>query len=113
MKRARFLTLLLAIAFVVTALPGFVGMSQAQEYTLQLAGAYPSTGETPRALATEKIKELIPEIFSLKPALIIKNLDLLRPIYRKTAAYGHFGRAVFPWEDTSSAAELAAEAAAL
>lgn len=59
MKRARFLTLLLAIAFVVTALPGFVGMSQAQEYTLQLAGAYPSTGETPRALATEKIKELI------------------------------------------------------
>ena len=59
MKRARFFALLMAIAFVVTALPGFVGSSQAQEYTLQLAGAYPSTGETPRALATEKIKELI------------------------------------------------------
>ena len=56
----------------------------------------------------EKIRELIPEVFTLKPALIIKSLDLLRPIYRKTAAYGHFGRSEpeFSWERTDKAEEL-------
>lgn len=44
------------------------------------------------------IEKALPEIFNLTPAGIIKTLDLKRPIYRDTAAYGHFGRAGFPWE---------------
>jgi S-adenosylmethionine synthetase len=49
---------------------------------------------------TKKIEDAIREIFDLRPAAIIKNLNLLRPIYRKTAAYGHFGRhdRDFTWE---------------
>ncbi len=56
----------------------------------------------------EKIRQAIRDIFPLKPAQIIKYLDLRRPIYRKTAAYGHFGRNLpeFTWEKTSKAAEL-------
>jgi S-adenosylmethionine synthetase len=48
----------------------------------------------------EKIEDCIAELFDLRPAAIIKNLDLLRPIYRKTASYGHFGRndRDFTWE---------------
>jgi len=59
MKQVRVFSLLLGIAFVVSGMFVCAGPLAAQEYTLQLAGAYPSTGETPRALATEKIKELI------------------------------------------------------
>ena len=57
---------------------------------------------------TMKIRDLIPQIFPLKPAEIIRHLDLLRPIYRKTAAYGHFGRTEpeFSWEKTDKAEEL-------
>jgi len=55
-----------------------------------------------------KIRALIPQIFPLKPKGIIKHLDLLRPIYKKTAAFGHFGRPEpeFTWERTDKAAEL-------
>ena len=55
-----------------------------------------------------KIRALIPEVFPLKPKGIIRHLDLLRPIYRKTAAFGHFGRPEpeFTWEKTDKAAEL-------
>jgi len=45
-----------------------------------------------------RIEEAIKQVFDLTPAGIIKTFDLRRPIYRKTAAYGHFGRADFPWE---------------
>ncbi|MFH8466547.1 methionine adenosyltransferase [Streptomyces sp. NPDC017991] len=50
----------------------------------------------------EKIETAISEVFDLRPAAIIRDLDLLRPIYSKTAAYGHFGRALpeFTWERT-------------
>ena len=50
------------------------------------------------------IAEAVDEIFDLRPAAIVRDLDLKRPIYRKTAAYGHFGRAEkdFTWEDTSA-----------
>jgi S-adenosylmethionine synthetase len=50
----------------------------------------------------EKIESAVREIFSLKPAGIIQSLNLLRPIYSKTAAYGHFGRIgpEFSWENT-------------
>ena len=60
----------------------------------------------------EKIAELVHEHFDLRPKGIVKMLDLLRPIYQKTAAYGHFGRAEpeFAWERTDKAAALRANA---
>ncbi|HEX6676400.1 MAG TPA: methionine adenosyltransferase [Actinomycetes bacterium] len=63
----------------------------------------------------EKLGKLIPEFFDLRPAAILRDLDLRRPIFRKTAAYGHFGRTEpeFSWESTSRAEELARAAASL
>jgi S-adenosylmethionine synthetase len=54
------------------------------------------------------IEKAVREVFDLRPAAIVRDLDLLRPIYRKTAAYGHFGRAEpeFTWEQTSRVDEL-------
>jgi S-adenosylmethionine synthetase len=59
-------------------------------------------------IADEKIAALINEYFDLRPGAIIRDLNLRRPIYRKTAAYGHFGRddIEFPWEKTDKAAAL-------
>jgi len=56
------------------------------------------TGKVPE----DKLTQAVREVFNMKPAGIIKTLDLLRPIYRKTAAYGHFGRnePEFTWEKT-------------
>ena len=56
-------------------------------------------------VSDEKLVEIIRENFDLRPAGIIKMLDLRRPIYRPTAAYGHFGRddVSFPWEATDKA----------
>ena len=52
----------------------------------------------------------IDEIFDLRPAAILRDLDLRRPIYQKTATYGHFGRSsddgLFPWEKTNRVDEL-------
>jgi S-adenosylmethionine synthetase len=48
----------------------------------------------------ERIEKAIVNVFDLSPAGIIKTLDLRRPIYQKTASYGHFGRSGFPWEKT-------------
>ncbi|MGZ8626495.1 MAG: methionine adenosyltransferase [Actinomycetota bacterium] len=48
------------------------------------------------------------ELFDFRPAAIIRDLDLLRPLYRETAAYGHFGRKEFPWEATDRADDLRA-----
>jgi S-adenosylmethionine synthetase len=55
-----------------------------------------------------KIESAITEVFDLRPAAIVRDLDLLRPIYAPTAAYGHFGRTdlALPWEDTSRAEAL-------
>ena len=47
-----------------------------------------------------RIAACVQEVFDLRPAAIIRDLDLKRPIYRRTAAYGHFGRDEFPWEAT-------------
>jgi S-adenosylmethionine synthetase len=60
----------------------------------------------------ERIQQLIERHFDLRPASIIAALDLLRPIYRQTASYGHFGREDLdlPWERTDKAAVLASEA---
>ncbi|EDS71477.1 methionine adenosyltransferase [Anaerofustis stercorihominis] len=57
-------------------------------------------------LSDEKIVEIINENFDLRPTRIIEHLDLRRPIYRKTAAYGHFGRNEFPWEKLDKAEVL-------
>jgi S-adenosylmethionine synthetase len=53
-----------------------------------------------------RIEEAVKDIFDLSPAGIITALDLRRSIYLKTASYGHFGRAEFPWEKTDKAEEL-------
>ena len=57
-----------------------------------------------------KISDAVKEVFDLRPAAIIRDLNLLRPIYSKTAAYGHFGRELpdFTWEKTDRAAALKA-----
>jgi S-adenosylmethionine synthetase len=59
-------------------------------------------------ISDEKIARLIQETFDLRPGAIIRDLDLRRPIYRQTAAYGHFGRddIQLPWEETSRAVAL-------
>jgi S-adenosylmethionine synthetase len=60
-----------------------------------------NTGKIPSA----RIAEIVREVFDLRPSAIIEELDLLRPIYKKTAAYGHFGRELpeFTWEKTDKA----------
>jgi S-adenosylmethionine synthetase len=59
-------------------------------------------------ISDEQIVRLIEDNFDLRPGAIIRDLDLRRPIYRQTAAYGHFGRddIALPWEDTSRAQAL-------
>jgi S-adenosylmethionine synthetase len=52
------------------------------------------------------LQSVLPELFDFRPAAIIRDLDLLRPIYRETAAYGHFGRKEFPWEATDRVDDL-------
>ena len=59
-------------------------------------------------ISDDKIAKLVKEHFDLRPKAIIQNLDLLRPIYTPTAAYGHFGRSDFSWEHTDKAEELKA-----
>ncbi|MCK4315518.1 MAG: methionine adenosyltransferase domain-containing protein, partial [Anaerolineae bacterium] len=65
-------------------------------------------------ISDDRIVELIEEHFDMRPAAIIRDLDLRRPIYRKTAAYGHFGRDDInaPWERTDKA-EILRQAAGL
>jgi S-adenosylmethionine synthetase len=62
------------------------------------------TGKIP----SKRISEIVREVFDMRPRAIIEQLDLLRPIYRKTAAYGHFGRELpeFTWERTDRAEQL-------
>ncbi|WP_028315814.1 methionine adenosyltransferase [Desulfatibacillum aliphaticivorans] len=66
------------------------------------------TGVVPK----DKMRDIILDVFDLRPRAIIEYLDLLRPIYRKTAAYGHFGRedSDFTWEATNKADEIRAKA---
>lgn len=59
-------------------------------------------------VSVDRIEKAIGEVFDLRPAAIIRDLDLLRPIYQQTAAYGHFGRELpdLTWENTDRAADL-------
>lgn len=59
-------------------------------------------------VANELLVSLVREFFDLRPYGLIKMLDLIQPIYRQTAAYGHFGREQFPWEKIDRSAELRA-----
>jgi S-adenosylmethionine synthetase len=60
------------------------------------------------SVSAERIQDAITEVFDLRPAAIIRDLDLLRPIYQQTSAYGHFGRELpdFTWERTDRADAL-------
>ena len=77
-----------------------IGVSHPLSVNIETFG----TGKIP----DDKIGKLISEHFDLRPGAIIRDLNLRRPIYRKTAAYGHFGRddVQFPWENTDQAAAL-------
>ena len=57
-------------------------------------------------ISEEQILRLIREKFDLRPKGLIAMLDLLKPIYQETAAYGHFGREQFPWEKIDKIEEL-------
>jgi S-adenosylmethionine synthetase len=70
-------------------------------------GLYVETFGT-ETVPVSRLSAAIREVFDLRPAAIVRDLDLLRPIYRKTAAYGHFGRELpeFTWERTDRVADL-------
>jgi S-adenosylmethionine synthetase len=72
-----------------------IGVAQPVSVLIDLMG----TGVIPKI----RVQEIVNEVFDLRPAAIIEYLDLLRPIYKKTAAYGHFGRSEpeFTWEKTN------------
>lgn len=83
---------------------------------LQLQVAYAIGAAHPVSLSIEtfgtasvdpsRLESVVCEVFDFRPAAIIAQLDLKRPIYRETAAYGHFGRKGFPWEETDRADDL-------
>ena len=77
-----------------------IGVAEPVSVMVDLMG----TGVVPK----KRIETIVREVFDLRPAAIIEYLDLLRPIYRKTAAYGHFGRndPDFTWEHTNKADEI-------
>jgi S-adenosylmethionine synthetase len=72
-----------------------IGVAEPVSIMLDLMG----TGVIPK----KKVNDIINEVFDLRPAAIIEYLDLLRPIYKKTSVYGHFGRdePEFTWEKTN------------
>jgi S-adenosylmethionine synthetase len=74
-----------------------IGVAEPVSVMVDLMG----TGVVPK----NRVEEIVKEVFDLRPAAIIEYLDLLRPIYRMTSAYGHFGRSEdeFSWEKTNKA----------
>lgn len=78
-----------------------IGMAKPMSVNVETFG----TGK----ISDDKIAKLVDEHFDLRPGAIIRDLDLRRPIFRQTAAYGHFGRddVSFPWENTDRAKALA------
>ena len=67
-----------------------------------------SFGTSLLGISDEQITDAVREVFSFKPADIVAQLDLLRPIYRQTTNYGHFGKHGMPWEKTNKVAALKA-----
>ncbi len=72
-------------------------------------GFYVDTFGT-ETVPVDTIRKAVLEVFDLRPAAIVRDLDLLRPIYTQTAAYGHFGRPGLPWESTDRVDALRAAA---
>jgi len=72
----------------------------------QPVGVHINTFGTGR-VSEEVIEKYVMQSFDMRPKAIIEQLDLLKPIYKKTAAYGHFGRDEFSWEKTTRAAKIA------
>lgn len=70
-------------------------------------GLYVETFGT-ETVPVARIAAAVEEVFDLRPAAIVRDLDLLRPIYRATSAYGHFGRDGFSWEETGRTGDLRA-----
>jgi S-adenosylmethionine synthetase len=60
-------------------------------------------------VSDEALEKYVMSRFDMRPKALIETLDLLRPIYKQTASYGHFGRPEFPWEQTDRAAEIKAD----
>ena len=91
-----------------------VAAGLADRFQLQLAYAIGAAHPVSLAIDTfgteqaepAKIASVVREAFDFRPAAIIRHLDLRRPLYKETAAYGHFGRKEFPWEVTDRADEL-------
>jgi S-adenosylmethionine synthetase len=81
-----------------------IGVAEPVSIMVDLMG----TGKVPKA----QVKKAIREVWDLRPAAIIEYLDLLRPIFKKTSSYGHFGRndPDFTWENTDIAKTLAEKA---
>ena len=75
-----------------------IGVAKPVSVTVDTFG----TGKLP----DDEITEIVKKEFDFRPLAIIEKLDLCRPIYSKTASYGHFGRAEFPWEQTDKAEDL-------
>jgi S-adenosylmethionine synthetase len=75
----------------------------------QPVGVFVETFGT-ETVPVQKIQDAVTTVFDLRPAAIIRDLDLKRPIYQETAAYGHFGRELpnFSWEKTNRISELQA-----
>ncbi len=65
-------------------------------------------GTAPKGVSDEQITAAVRAVFSFKPADIVADLNLLRPIYRQTTNYGHFGKKGLPWEQTNKVAALKA-----
>jgi len=88
------------------------GLADRVEIQLAYAIGHPEpTSITLDCFGTEnvdesKIEKAVREVFSFKPADIVSQLNLLRPFYRDTTHYGHFGKAGLPWEETSRADDL-------
>jgi S-adenosylmethionine synthetase len=78
-----------------------IGVAQPMGVYVQTFG----TGKVP----DDKLAKYVQENFDMRPRALIEELDLLRPIYRPTSAYGHFGRSEFSWESTERAAKLASD----
>jgi S-adenosylmethionine synthetase len=74
----------------------------------QPMGVYVHTFGTGK-VEDEKLAKYVIDNFDMRPRALIEELNLLRPIYRPTAAYGHFGRSEFSWEKTDRAAQLASD----
>ena len=88
------------------------GLAERVEIQLAYAIGHPEpTSITLDCFGTEKVEEgkieqAVREVFSFKPAEIVSQLNLLRPIYRETTHYGHFGKTGLPWEETTRADSL-------